>query len=163
VRLPPRLQATADLVPTDARSVADIGSGHGALAAALALRGMRVVATERTPGSFAALCADSMRLSEANRAAFETRMGDGFAALAPGEVEVAVIAGLGGRSIIKVLERAPWLPHRVVLQPMQDAHLVGEWLRSRGWPAHESRIVQGRRWYLGWLVEVPAAARTQAA
>ncbi|MGI8608789.1 MAG: tRNA (adenine(22)-N(1))-methyltransferase TrmK [Candidatus Dormibacteria bacterium] len=155
--LPARLQATLELVPHGITSVADIGSGHGALAAALAGRGVHVVATERTSGSFASLRHDLCHLGYAGQ--IDLRLGDGLAALRPGEVEVVVIAGLGGRSVMRILGRAAWLPPRLVLQPMQDAHLLGAWLAARGWAFEERRMVQGRRWYLGWLVDVPAADR----
>ena len=163
VKLPPRLQATLDLVPRVALSVADIGSGHGAVAAALAARGLRVVATERTLASFAALQDDVQALAQANNFSIETRLGDGFAALHRDEVEVVVIAGLGGRSAMQILDRASWLPRWLVLQPMQDAHLLADWLAHRGWESHESRIAQRGRWYLGWLVLVPAGEPRRAA
>ncbi|GAC1334212.1 MAG: hypothetical protein NVSMB17_15600 [Candidatus Dormibacteria bacterium] len=153
VHLTPRLQAVLDLVPAAASSAADIGSGHGRLAAAMAGRGLRVIATERTAASFGLLEADLARAA----APVEGRHGDGFLALVPGEVDVAVIAGLGGRGILRILDAAPWLPRWLVLQPMQDAHLLGEWLDHRGWPRTEARMAQGGRWYVGWRVEVPAA------
>ena len=163
MRLPARLRATLELVPDDARSAADIGSGHGALAAALAERGLRVVATERTVRSFEALNLDIGRMTLPPHLSIETRLGDGLAALRPGEVDLAVVAGLGGRSLLRILESAPWLPSRLVLQPMQDAHLVAAWLTAAGWDVVEARIAQGGRWYLGWRVEVPEAARRRAA
>ena len=150
------------MVPHGVGSVADIGSGHGALAAALARRGLHVVATERTAGGFAALRADLERLALGGHHPVTLRLGDGLAALRLGEVEVVVIAGMGGRSVLRILEHAPWLPRWLVLQPMQDAHLVSAWLADRGWEARERRIAQGQRWYLGWLVEVPAVDRRAA-
>ena len=163
MRLPSRLQATLELVPPGVRTVADIGSGHGALAAALAERGLRVIATEKTSRSFAALQRDVERAAMRAGLAIETRRGDGLAALRPGEVDTVVIAGLGGRSMLQILESAPWLPGRLVLQPMQDPHMVSAWLETRGWSREEARIAQGGRWYLGWLVEVPTADRGRAA
>ena len=148
--LPPRLREVLQLLP-EATSVADIGSGHGRLALAAAALGARVVATELTEASFARLRADLAGGDDR----VEARRGDGLAALAPGEVEVAVIAGLGGRGILRILDRAPWLPHWLVLQPMQDPQLVAGWLSARGWPCTETRIAQRGRWYLGWRVEVP--------
>ena len=155
--LSPRLRAVLDLVPATT-SAADIGSGHGRLAAALAGRGMRVVATERTPASFALLRADLAR----GAAGVEARLGDGLGALANGEVEVAVIAGLGGRGIQRILDRAPWLPGCLVLQPMQDAHLLAAWLDARHWCRSEERIAERGRWYLGWRVDVPVRDRVAA-
>ena len=165
--LPPRLRGVLELVP-EAAVVADIGSGHGRLATGLAARGARVVAVERTAASFARLQVDLRRdalqapaLGPA-QGLVEPRLGDGIAALEPGEVEVAVIAGLGGRGIMRILERAPWLPRWLVLQPMQDPGLLAAWLDARGWPRDEARMAQRGRWYVGWCVEVPAAERPAA-
>ena len=154
--LSPRLRAVLDLVPATS-SVADIGSGHGRLAVALARRGIRVVAIERTPASFALLRDDLVRGGPV-----EARLGDGLGALAPGEVDVAVIAGLGGRGIQRILDRAPWLPGCLVLQPMQDAHLLAAWLDLRHWRRTERRIAERGRWYLGWRVDVPVTDRLAA-
>ena len=86
-----------------------------------------------------------------------TRMGDGLAALRHGEVETAVIAGLGGRSVLKILDSSRWLPRWLVLQPMQDADMVEAWIATRGWPVVAADAVERGRRYLAWRVEVPAS------
>lgn len=158
MRLPARLAGLADLVPSKA-SVADIGSGHGLLAIALAERGQRVIATEKS-----ARAVDDLRAAVVREgAAVETRVGEGFAALAPSDADVVVVAGMGGRTVVKILETAGWLPRWLVLQPMQDAEMVDAWVKSRGWKAEESKIHDRGRDYRAWRVEVPARARRVAA
>jgi tRNA (adenine22-N1)-methyltransferase len=139
------------LVPTTG-AVADIGSGHGALAAALAARGQRVVATERTPLRLESLEQDLGR----HGVPVATRRGEGLAALREGEVETAVVAGLGGRNLVAMLEASSWLPHWLVLQPMQDADIVEAWIRARRWPAVAGEAAERGRRYRAWRVEVPA-------
>lgn len=151
MRLSARLRRVFELVP-DTGAVADIGSGHGALAAALAARGQRVLATERTPRTEAGLRRDLTRLG----IPVATRRGEGLAALREGEVETAVIAGIGGRSLLRILESSRWLPRWLVLQPMQDADLVEDWILARQWPAITTDAVERGRRYRAWRVEVPA-------
>jgi tRNA (adenine22-N1)-methyltransferase len=152
MRLSPRLRHVLELVP-DTGAVADIGSGHGALAAALAARGQRVLATERTPRTEAGLRRDLARIG----IPVATRRGEGLAVLRDGEVETVVIAGMGGRSLIRILDSSRWLPRWLVLQPMQDADLVEAWILDRRWPAVAGETVERGRRYRAWRVEVPAA------
>lgn len=150
-RLSPRLRGVLDLVP-EGLAVADIGSGHGALAVALAMRGQHVVVTERTPRMLASLVADLARLPGGAAIAADARRGEGLAVLAPGEVEVGVIAGVGGRTVVRILEAAPWLPTWLVLQPIQEPEAVAEWIRGRGLPAEEVELPERRRRYRAWRV-----------
>jgi tRNA (adenine22-N1)-methyltransferase len=150
MRLSPRLRQVFELVPATG-AVADIGSGHGALAAALAARGQRVLATERTPRTEAGLRRDLARLG----IPVATRRGEGLAALRQGEVETAVIAGMGGRNLVRILESSPWLPRWLVLQPMQDADLVEAWILARSWQAVATDAIERGRRYRAWRVEVP--------
>jgi tRNA (adenine22-N1)-methyltransferase len=173
--LPARLEGVLRLVPTTG-AVADIGSGHGALAVALAARGQRVVATERTPLAAARLTADIVRRLDAMGGARRAptpagaavvtpavRMGEGLTTLAEGEVATVVIAGMGARSIVRILDSAPWLPRWLVLQPIQEPGLVAGWVESKGWRSTAAETRQGRRAYRAWRVEVPAAARRRQA
>jgi tRNA (adenine22-N1)-methyltransferase len=141
-RLGPRLAAVAGAVPAGAGSLVDVGAGDGQLALALAGRRLRVVATERTRAGLARLRSAAPDL--------DCRFGDGLEPLAAGEVEGAVVAGLGGRSIARILDRSPaarqlrW----VVLQPQERAHELERWLAAAG---YEIRLgdwaVQGPRLY----------------
>jgi tRNA (adenine22-N1)-methyltransferase len=137
-----------DIVPAGACSVVDVGAGDGQLALALAERGLRVVATERAAGPFERL--------ERGAAGLDCRLGDGLGPLLPGEVEGAVLAGMGGATITAILDRAgdgarslDWL----VLQPQQGAHELERWLMAHGYQILEATwAVQGRRLYRVLLV-----------
>jgi tRNA (adenine22-N1)-methyltransferase len=157
-RLSARLRAVLDLIPARG-SVADVGSGHGRLAAALAWTGRRVIATERTPSTVGGLRRDLSRLGTV----LPVRMGEGLQAMQPGEVDTVVIAGLGGRSVLRILEQGEWLPRRLVLQPMQDQEMVAEWIAARGYPATEVEVEERGRTYRAWRVDVPLRARRRTA
>ncbi|HYZ00685.1 MAG TPA: tRNA (adenine(22)-N(1))-methyltransferase TrmK [Candidatus Binatia bacterium] len=139
--LRPRLAAVAAAVPPGAGSVVDVGAGDGQLALEMARRGLRVVATERTPAALARLRAAAPGL--------DCRLGDGLAPLSAGEVEGAIVAGLGGRSIARLLARARpaalglrWL----VLQPQDRAHELERGLEGYA-VCLGAWAVQGRRLY----------------
>lgn len=129
-------------------SVADVGAGDGRLALALATAGRRVIATERSAGPY----------EEARRllgpAGVELRLGDGLTPLGPGEVEVVVLAGLGGRTIARLLERDRGLAgslRYLVVQPMQQAEELRSALdRLRLVVDAEVSVEQGRHRYVAW-------------
>jgi tRNA (adenine22-N1)-methyltransferase len=135
-------------VPDGAGSVADVGAGDGQLARHLAARGLRVVATERRPASFARLHAAVPQV--------DCRLGEGLRVLVPGEVEGAVIAGMGGHSIGRILAGAPALARSLewlVLQPQQHADRLSGWLAEAGFAVLKRTIaVQGRHSYTVLLV-----------
>ena len=156
VAIPARLRSAAALVPADARTVADVGAGHGALAAHLALRGTpRVIATERSEGPLAELRRNLTAWRLADRV--DVRCGDGLAPLLDGEADVVVIAGVGAVTALSIAAGAPRRGvRRLVLQCMQRDHLVEPWLLAQGWVTLASdTCVQRGRAYTARLVEVP--------
>ncbi len=155
VALPARLRGVGALVPAGSAAVADIGAGHGALSAALALRGSaRVIATELSAGPLRELRSNLSAWQLGERV--EVRCGPGLTPLAAGEVEVVVIAGVGANTMLRIADEAPsrgvrWL----VLQCMQRDQLVLPWLADRGWRViAASSCTQRHREYTAQLVEV---------
>lgn len=126
-RLPPRLRAVLAVLP--AGTVADVGAGHGALAAHLALAGRRVVATESAPGPLGELHRNLARWGLAARVA--VRMGSGLAPLAAGEVDGAVAAGLGADRLAAIAAQAPAAGLRwLALQCVQRPWRLNAWIDS---------------------------------
>lgn len=124
------------------RRVADIGAGSGALARWLLDHGHVVVATDRSPHAVAVLAGTLPGAT--------VRLGDGFLPVAPDEVDAAVLAGLGGRTISRILRRdarraAGWA---LVLQPMDTLAPVVAALRdlNRG-VATGTLVASGGRLY----------------
>jgi tRNA (adenine22-N1)-methyltransferase len=138
----------AAAVPAGARSVADIGAGDGQLAGHLAARGLRVIATERRPASFARLRAAVPQL--------DCRLGEGLEVLRPGEVEGVVVAGMGGHAIVRMLQAAPGVARSLgwlVLQPQQHPQALIAWLGAAGYVVRtRTAAVQGRHSYTVLLV-----------
>lgn len=139
-RLPPRLVAAADLVLAWAGReavVAEVAAGRGELSLYLAANRLarRVIATDLSPKALQILG----RLVEARGlgAAVELRCGDGLAALGPGEADVVVLAGVGGRLAAELLARGlPGLgpgggPRVLVVQPMNQAAALRQWAQDQ--------------------------------
>jgi tRNA (adenine22-N1)-methyltransferase len=159
VRVPlgTRLRSAASLVPVSCRAVADVGAGHGALAATLALAGTsHVIATELPGGPLAELRRNLAAWALEDRV--EVRCGAGLDPLARGEVDVVVVAGVGATTALRIARDAPGRGVRwLVLQCMQRDHLVEPWLAEQGWPIQASDLcVQRGRSYVARLVEVHA-------
>jgi tRNA (adenine22-N1)-methyltransferase len=146
----------ARLIPAG-RSIADIGTGDGRLSAWLAAAGHRVIATENKPGPRA----EALRLLEP--IGIECRLGDGLEPIRPGEVEVAVIAGMGGRSIGRILTASPGKVaslEALVVQPVQHGEELTDRLLAEGYRiAERADIDQRSRPYSALLVLPPYSAR----
>lgn len=155
-RLSPRLRALLELVPAESEGVVDVGAGHGALSAWLARLGHRVIATEASAGPFAELCSNLERW----HAAVDTRQGDGLQPLAGGEVDTAVVAGMGARTMLAIAEHAPERGVRfLVLQCMQRRELVEPWIAARRFTLLRfTDVADHGRVYPAWLLDVAVAA-----
>lgn len=144
-----RLQTIADLIPAGSR-VADIGTDHGYLPVYLLQKGIV---------HFAAACdvrqgpLDHARRSAAQYGLLERlnfRLGDGLACIAPHEVDTIVIAGMGGETIISILQAAPWTnneQYRLLLQPMTKMEVLRTWLAEHGYRFEDERLVYENRAY----------------
>ncbi len=142
----------AELVPAGV-AVADIGTGDGRLAAWLAAAGQRVIATENKPGPRA----QALRLL--GPLGIECRLGAGLEPVKPGEVQVAVIAGMGGRTILRILAASPEVVRSLealVLQPMQHAdQLLAELLAGGYRVSRGLEVEQRSRGYSALLILPP--------
>jgi tRNA (adenine22-N1)-methyltransferase len=144
--LSPRLAALARAVERDAR-VADVGAGHGRLALWLAATGRAAfcLATERTETLLAGVARPLGGAGWSVRIAF--RAGDGLAALkAADRIDTAVVAGLGGRAIARLLDARAAGLRRLVLQPRTEAGTVRRRLSELGFTpvAEELTLDRGR-------------------
>lgn len=149
--LQPRLALLAELVPPGCR-LADIGTDHGYLPVYLLQQGHIRSAIAADIGA--------EPLEHARRTAeeygvtgLELRLCDGLADIHPDEVDVIAIAGMGGETIIHILENAPWTKdgsHQLLLQPMTKAPDLRYWLSVNGYTFTEERLV----WDKGYLYPV---------
>ena len=138
----PRLEAIVDLCPT-VKKIADIGCDHGYVTAELVLQDKAevVVATEKSEDCLnkAVILADSINISPF----VSFRQGDGFKALTKHDkVNLAIIAGMGGAEIIKILDGRPRHLYNFVLQPMKDAPMLRQYLMENGFKILVDKLVK---------------------
>lgn len=135
IKLSQRLQAIADLVPQGAR-VADIGTDHGFLPCYLAQNGQaeQVIACDINAQPLALAQKNITDYSVSDKVS--TRLGNGLQVIAPGEVDVVTIAGMGGSLMLEILDAAPQVVDRlkrVILQPNVGAEAVRIWAEKNRW------------------------------
>ena len=144
--LGPRLRAIADLVPQDCQVLADVGTDHGYIPAALLLEGRvrRAVACDVGEAPLNRARHTAARFGVEDRLDF--RLGDGLAVLAPGEADVIVIAGMGGDNITGILSRATWSREEglLILQPMSRAEVLRRWLPEHGYAVMAEKLVRDK-------------------
>jgi len=79
------------------------------------------------------------------------RLGDGLAPVLEEDIDTVTIAGMGGTTIIGILERgrALWPRlNRIILQPMNGEAKLRRWALTQGWClAAEDLVLEGGRWY----------------
>lgn len=137
-----RLEAIVELCP-NAKVIADIGCDHGYVTAELILeeKADMVVATEKSQECLnkAILLADSINISPF----VSFRQGDGFFALTKHDkVKCAVIAGMGGAEIMKILQNRPKRLYDFVLQPMKDVPELRMYLIQNGFNIVVDKLVK---------------------
>jgi len=150
VKLSRRLQAIFDLVPP-VEVVADIGTDHALLPITLVQRGvsLRAIASDLKPGP---LERAREQVQKAGLVAqIDLRLGEGLSPLAPGEAGAIILAGMGGYTIIDVLNGGgSVLKYRpsLILQPNGREREVRQWLAMSGWQIVAERLVkEGAHFY----------------
>jgi tRNA (adenine22-N1)-methyltransferase len=150
VKLKPRLAGVASLVPSGT-VVADIGTDHAYLPVHLVQEKAcpKVIAVEKSHLN-SRLAQETVNLLNLNHKV-EVRVGDGLLALEEKDgVEIVIIAGLGGKTVCRMLIAAAnklWSYKRLVLQPMGDVPLVRRWLVAHGFCFAREKLVQEKEHY----------------
>lgn len=133
--LGPRLRTIAYFVPRGAR-VGDIGTDHAFLPIALAADGTieSAVGIDVHKGPYLSALQAVQNQGLASR--IDIRLGDGLIPLSPGEVDTLVIAGMGGVTMLEILDSKPEVLQEVntlILQPQGAEGRVRESLSAGGW------------------------------
>ena len=143
MKLGARLKTVASFVEKD-DIVADIGTDHAYLPIYLARQKIisRALACDVHRGPYQAA---KQAVINANLAdVIEVRFGDGITIIEPGEADVATIAGMGGTTIIDILSKRPETTARLkslILQPMNAAAILREWLITHEWQIVDEELV----------------------
>ena len=134
MELSKRLSAVAALV-TNGYRLADIGTDHAYIPICLAGTGRipEAVAMDVNPGPL--LRAEENIRMHGLEDRIKTRISDGFASLEKGEADAAVIAGMGGPLMIRILREGAEVVSTLkecVLQPQSEIEKVRAFLLEEG-------------------------------
>lgn len=139
-----RLEAVVKLVPQDC-VLADIGTDHAYLPVWLLQKGhiKAAVAADIAAGPCKAAQTNIGMYGLKNK--IEVRMGSGLTVLKPGEADGAVIAGMGGSTIIEILEESPEVASKLkflIVQPMAGAAGLRKWACANGWRIADEELAE---------------------
>ncbi|HWR40613.1 MAG TPA: class I SAM-dependent methyltransferase, partial [Patescibacteria group bacterium] len=142
-KLSDRLAAIAAFVPPGT-VIADIGTDHAYLPIALKQTGVisRAIAGDIHEGPYlsARMAVEQAGLTDS----VQVRKGDGLDVVSPGEVDIVVLAGMGGGTMVKILEGRPAVTRTLsgmVLQPMIGAALLRRWLNRNHWRIQKENLL----------------------
>ncbi len=155
-----RLKAIAELINLPSGVVADIGADHGYLAKLLIeeKRAKKVLATDISSLSIEKTRNLSKRYNLEKQ--IECRVGDGLAVLKSGEVDLAVVAGMGGYEIIKILEKGSPKVDHYILQPAQNVIELRKYLVSHKFKITKDFIVKDKNKFYN-TIEAKKSNRVQ--
>ena len=160
LNLQPRLRRLADLVPQNAQ-LADVGTDHGYIPVYLLQQGRihHAIAADIgvEPLEHARRTAAEYELTDC----IDFRLCDGLAGIGADETDCILIAGMGGETIISILEGAPWLregSYQLLLQPQSRQELLRTWLTEHGFCIEGEHLVRDKGTLYN-ILRVKAGAR----
>jgi tRNA (adenine22-N1)-methyltransferase len=144
LNLGPRLQVIASFIRAGSL-LGDIGTDHAYLPVYLVQKGIirRAVGVDIHEGPYRSALETVRTYGLSNL--IEVRLGNGLRPLQPGEVNVLVVAGMGGNTILKILSASEDVLQEVeelVLQPQGAEGKVRRELLVRGWKIKEELLVE---------------------
>ena len=149
-----RLLACAGFVAPGDR-VADIGCDHGYLAIHVLTNGIArsVIAADIGEGPLQSALHNAVKFGVRDR--IEFYLSDGVRNI-PRDFDSMVCAGMGGDTMIHILESAPWLrsdKYRLILQCQSKTPMLRQYLSDHGWRIHEESVLRDGR-FLYTVMEV---------
>ena len=143
MELSPRLALIAGLILPGSR-VCDVGTDHGRLPVYLLDQGICsfAIATDLN----AEPLASSRRTAEfAGVSGISFRLADGLDGVEPHEVDIIIMAGMGGETIGGILARASWIcapGYRLILQPQSKVPDLMDTLAHGGYCVQNQHLVE---------------------
>ncbi len=139
--------------------VADIGCDHAWVSIGLVEDAIaaRVIASDLRPGPLVIAAQNIGKYGFEDNV--ELRLSDGFEHYVPGEIQTAVISGMGGRLICEILERGERFLDQGIglcLSPHQDTELVRRYVLEHGYVIWQEDMVIDAGKYYNILTAVPA-------
>lgn len=138
-------EGSNDLNDIDKKSVvADIGCDHGYVSIYLVESGIasRAIAMDVRKGPLSGALNNIHDFGFSDH--IKTRLSDGLKALEPGEADAIIIAGMGGKLMMRILEEgdpAALGAYFGVLQPQSDLDEFRKYLRDKGYVILDEKIV----------------------
>lgn len=125
--------------------LADIGTDHAYVPASLLLEKKipSAIAMDLREGPLAH-AAQTLRTYHIEDKV-QLRLSDGLAALKEGEAECAVIAGMGGELIVRIIEKDKAVAmslRELILGPQSELEKVRSYLRENGWTIADEEMVE---------------------
>ena len=139
----PRLLACAQLVPP-CRRAADVGCDHGYLAIHLLQSGAveSVIASDINEMPLQSALHNAVRYGVREKMSFY--LSDGVRKI-PRDFDCLICAGMGGDSMVSILEAAPWLrsdQYTLILQCQSKTPLLRRYLSGNGWAIDRETILR---------------------
>ena len=138
-----RLQVCCNfIIPGD--RVADIGCDHGYLGIYLLKNGIAqsVIAADINKGPLESAVRNSEKFGVRDKMSFY--LSDGVRSI-PREFDTLVCAGMGGDTMISILEAAPWLKskqYRLILQCQSKNGSLRRYLTENGWKILQEEVIR---------------------
>ena len=161
IPLSSRLQACCGFIKSGDR-VADIGCDHGYLSIYLLNNGIAsaAYACDVAQSPLQSARRNAVKFGVSEKISFY--LSDGIKNV-PRDFDTLVCAGMGGDTMVSILEAAPWLKdgrYRLVLQCQSKRELLRSYLSDNGWHiAEESVLRDGRFLYTVMDVRYDPAAK----
>lgn len=154
--LTPRLEMILSLVPKS-RCICDVGTDHGYVPIALFKKALaeKVIAADINEGPLSQAQKNIEAFSLSSK--IETRLSDGFLGLSYGEADTAIIAGMGGELIARIMRSDKGIS-RFILQPQTMHRELREFLYKNGYTIEKEAICrETRKMYVAMLVSKKAS------
>lgn len=152
IKLSNRLSTAAGYIK-QASAVVDVGTDHGFLPVFLVQneRAYRITATDIRKGPLERAKATAKAYGLFDK--IEFLLTDGLIGLDDGGYDTVVIAGMGGETIIHILENAVWTHDenvRLILQPQTKLPELVDWLRDSGFAVFDATLArdEGRLYFV---------------
>lgn len=161
IKLSPRLQTIADFVEKG-QSLADIGTDHGFLPLFLTENNIspKVVLSDINTGPLEKAAMNIARHCPGKD--FDLRLGSGISTIAAGEVDVIVIAGMGGLLIADIMGEDPLRSgsyKKFILQPRNAQDKLRMWLLHNDFSLCDERLVREGKFICEIVVAEPNGQR----
>lgn len=149
-----RLLACAGFIPPGDR-VADIGCDHGYLSIHLLTQGIArsCIASDINEAPLQSAMRNGRKFGVADK--MEFCLSDGVRNI-PRDFDTLVCAGMGGDTMIHILEDAPWLrdgKYRLILQCQSKTPMLRQYLSDQGWRICEEAVLRDGK-FLYTVMEV---------